>query len=47
MASHAVDSALLALAAGCPDTTADLIRYQARPRDPVLGEALRLADEAS
>lgn len=47
MASHAVDSALLAQAAGCPDVTADLIRYQARPRDPVLGEALRVADEAS
>jgi hypothetical protein len=47
MASHAVDSALLAQAAGCPDATADLIRHQARPRDPVLGEALRLADEAS
>jgi hypothetical protein len=47
MASHAVDSALLAQAAGCPDLTAELIRHQARPRDPVLGEALRLADEAS
>lgn len=47
MASHAVDSALLARAAGCPDLTAELIRHQARPRDPVLGEALRVADEAS
>jgi hypothetical protein len=47
MASHAVDSALLAQAAGCPDLTVELIRHQARPRDPVLGEALRLADEAS
>lgn len=47
MASHAVDSALLAQAAGCPDPTASLIRHQARPRDPVLGEALRVADEAS
>lgn len=47
MASHAVDSALLARAAGCPDRTAELIRHQARPRDPVLGEALRIADEAS
>ncbi len=47
LASHAVDSALLAQAAGCPDQTADLIRHQARPRDPVLGEALRVADEAS
>jgi len=47
MASHAVDSALLAQAAGCPELTASLIRHQARPRDPVLGEALRVADEAS
>jgi hypothetical protein len=47
MASHAVDSALLAQAAGCSDVTASLIRHQARPRDPVLGEALRVADEAS
>ncbi len=47
LASHAVDSALLAQAAGCPDLTASLIRHQARPRDPVLGEALRVADEAS
>jgi hypothetical protein len=47
MASHAVDSALLAQAAGCPPRTAELIRHQARPRDPVLGEALRVADEAS
>jgi hypothetical protein len=47
MASHAVDSALLAQAAGCPETTSELIRHQARPRDPVLGEALRVADEAS
>lgn len=47
MASHAVDSALLAQAAGCPDLTAELIRHQARPRDPVLGDALLVADEAS
>lgn len=47
MASHAIDSALLAQAAGCPPRTAELIRHQARPRDPVLGEALRVADEAS
>jgi hypothetical protein len=47
MRTHAVDSALLAQAAGCPDETSSLIRHQARPRDPVLGEALRLADEAS
>lgn len=47
LASHAVDSALLARAAGCSSRTAELIRNQARPRDPVLGEALRVADEAS
>ncbi len=47
LASHAVDSALLARAAGCPASTAELIRHQSAPRDPVLGEALRLADEAS
>lgn len=47
MASHAVDSALLARAAGCPRSTVELIRHHGAPRDPVLGEALRLADEAS
>ena len=44
---HAERSAELALAAGCSQRTADLIRYQAVPVDPVGGEALRLADEAS
>lgn len=45
--THPEDSARLALEAGCPPATAELIRHQAAPRDPVLGEALRLADEAS
>ena len=44
---HAEDSARLALAAGCSPRTADLIRYQEDPRDPVDGVALRLADEAA
>ncbi|MET1231451.1 MAG: hypothetical protein ABWY52_01215 [Candidatus Limnocylindrales bacterium] len=44
---HAVRSAELATAAGCTPRTADLIRHQAEPADPVAGEALRLADEAS
>ncbi len=44
---HAARSADLALAAGCSERTAELIRYQAVPVDPVGGEALRLADEAS
>ena len=45
--THPSDSALLALAAGCPRSTAELIRHQSAPRDPVAGEWLRLADEAS
>lgn len=45
--THADRSAELALAAGCSTRTADLIRHQAEPRDPILGEALRLADERS
>ena len=45
--THPGDSALLALAAGCSRTTAELIRHQSAPRDPVAGEWLRLADEAS
>ena len=45
--THPSDSALLALAAGCTRQTADLIRHQSAPRDPVAGEWLRLADEAS
>ena len=44
---HAARSAELALAAGCSLRTADLIHHQAEPADPVAGEALRLADEAS
>lgn len=44
---HAERSAELALAAGCPWETAELIRHQAAPRDPDLGRALLLADEAS
>jgi hypothetical protein len=45
--THPADSALLALAAGCSRATAELIRHQSAPRDPVAGEWLRLADEAS
>jgi hypothetical protein len=44
---HATESAELALAAGCSERTADLIRHQADPVDPVSGRALLLADEAS
>jgi hypothetical protein len=44
---HAVRSSELSLAAGCSPRTAGLIRHQAEPADPVAGEALRLADEAS
>ena len=44
---HADRSAELAEAAGCSARTADLIRHQSQPADPVAGEALRLADEAS
>jgi hypothetical protein len=44
---HPDESARLALAAGCSPVTAELIRHQASPRDPLAGEALRLADEAS
>ncbi len=45
--THPSDSALLALAAGCSRQTAELIRNQSAPRDPVAGEWLRIADEAS
>ncbi len=45
--SHAEASAALALAAGCTEATAELIRHQAAPLDPVRGRALRLADEAN
>jgi hypothetical protein len=44
---HADRSAALARTAGCSPRTADLIRHQADPADPVAGEALRLADEAN
>jgi hypothetical protein len=44
---HADRSAELALAAGCPERSADLIRHQAAPTDPILGRALLEADEAS
>ena len=44
---HAAASAELALDAGCSPRAADLIRSQAAPSDPILGEALRLADEAN
>jgi hypothetical protein len=44
---HAELSAGLAAAAGCSERTIDLIRWQDSPRDPVAGERLRLADEAS
>jgi hypothetical protein len=44
---HADESARLALDAGCSERTADLIRHQSDPVDPVVGVALRRADEAS
>ena len=44
---HAADSAELALEAGCSERTAELIRHQSDPVDPVSGRALQLADEAS
>ena len=44
---HAEGSARLALEAGCSERTAELIRHQADPIDPVSGAALQLADEAS
>ena len=47
LAGHADRSAVLALAAGCSDLTADLIRHQSNPTDELLGTALRLADEAN
>jgi hypothetical protein len=45
--SHPDASARLAAEAGCSARTQDLIRHQDRPVDPVAGEQLRLADEAS
>ena len=47
MREHSERSAELALRAGCSPLTAELIRYQSEPRDPVLGHALRVADEAN
>jgi hypothetical protein len=44
---HAEASARLAAAAGCSERTAELIRWQDEPRDPIAGEQLRLADDAS
>jgi hypothetical protein len=44
---HADASAAAAAAAGCSPRTVALIRHQAAPVDPVAGELLRLADEAS
>ena len=44
---HADMSADAALAAGCSPRTAELIRHQSRPLDPLAGELLRLADEAN
>ena len=44
---HADASAALAAGAGCSPTTVDLIRHQDAPIDPIAGEQLRLADEAS
>jgi hypothetical protein len=44
---HADASAALAFAAGCTPRTVELIRHQDAPVDPVMGELLRLADEAS
>jgi len=45
--AHAQASADLALAAGCSERCAELIRHQAAPLDDDLGVALQLADEAS
>jgi hypothetical protein len=44
---HAEASAALAAAAGCSPATVELIRHQDAPIDPIAGEQLRLADEAS
>lgn len=44
---HAEASADLAIAAGCPARTVELIRFQETPLDPEFGELLRLADEAN
>jgi hypothetical protein len=44
---HAEASARMAASAGCSPRSVDLIRFQDEPRDPILGELLRLADEAN
>lgn len=44
---HAEASAVLAAATSCSAITVELIRHQAAPVDPIAGEQLRLADEAS
>ena len=44
---HAEASARMAVAAGCSRATVELIRHQDAPIDPIAGEQLRLADEAS
>jgi hypothetical protein len=44
---HADLSADLMLAAGVSERAAELARHQADPVDPVLGELLRVADEAA
>ena len=44
---HAEASAELAALAGCSVATVELIRHQDAPLDPIAGEQLRLADEAS
>jgi hypothetical protein len=45
--AHAETSARMAETAGCSARTVELIRWQSEPHDPVAGERLRLADEAS
>jgi hypothetical protein len=44
---HAETSAQLAAIAGCSERTVELIRWQEDPHDPLAGERLRLADDAS
>jgi hypothetical protein len=44
---HAERSAALCLEAGCGERVAELVRHQADPGEDAMGQALRLADEAS
>lgn len=44
---HAARSAALAAAAGCPERTVELIRWQEQPRDLHYGRLLKVADDAS